>query len=307
MDEGKAISIEGLVKHYGQVPAVRGITFSIDKGEFFGLLGPNGAGKSTTINSITGLCIPTAGRVTVFGHDVTKEYRITRRIIGLSPQEGNLDRYFSIRQILAFQGGYFGLQRKEAETRADELLDFFGLADKRNQIYIKLSGGMKRRVLIAKAMVHKPSILILDEPTAGVDVELRKILWEHLRELNRNGTTILLTTHYIEEAEELCQRVAIINEGKVIALDNPRNLIEGLSEGFMTIKLQAPLNELPTEEGVETADGGRTLIVRGRDRSRLTNQLLKFLADKGIEISDIDVRRNNLEDVFVRLTGRRLH
>lgn len=308
--EVPAIAIENLVKVYGQTQALRGINLTIEKGEFFGLLGPNGAGKTTTINIITGLATPTSGMVKVLGYDVVADYRLTRKMIGLSPQEFNLDRYFSIRQLLVFQGGYFGLPKKEAEKRADELLELFGLTEKKDLIYLKLSGGLKRRVLIAKAFMHKPPILILDEPTAGIDVELRHQLWDYLRELNRRGVTILLTTHYIEEAEELCGRVAIINEGEIAALDTVPSLVNRLEDGFMTIKLIKPALELKAlfnSDKVEMVEGGRTIIIRGPDRSELSNQVLKVLFDNKMEIFDIDLRQGNLEDVFIRLTGRRIN
>lgn len=309
-EEVPAIAIENLVKLYGQTPALKGINLTIEKGEFFGLLGPNGAGKTTTMNIITGLARPTSGTVKVLGHDVLADYRLTRKMIGLSPQEYNLDRYFSIRQLLVFQGGYFGLPKKEAEKRADELLQLFGLTEKKDLIYLKLSGGLKRRVLIAKAFMHKPPVLILDEPTAGIDVELRHQLWDYLRELNRRGITILLTTHYIEEAEELCGRVAIINEGEIAALDTVPNLVSRLEDGFMAIKLLKPVPELKAlfkSEKVEMADGDRTIILRGPDRAELTNHVLKVLFDNKVEISDLDLRQGNLEDVFIRLTGRRIN
>lgn len=307
---GPALAIKDLVKFYGPLKALKGIDLTLDKGEVFGLLGPNGAGKSTTINIITGLAKATSGQVAVFGYDVVKDYRKSRQLIGLSPQEVNLDRYFSIRQSLIFQGGYYGLAKKQAEYRADELLELFGLFDKRDLIYLKLSGGLKRRVLIAKALIHSPPILILDEPTAGLDVELRHHLWRYLTELNQKGITILLTTHYIEEAQEMCGRVAIINEGRIVALDTVANLIESLEDGSMVIKLikpVAPLEKLLVGPEVELADGGCTIIVRGKERAKLASQVLKVLNDYQAEISEIDLRQGNLEDVFVKLTGRRIH
>ena len=307
---GPALAIKNLVKFYGPLKALKGIDLTLDKGEIFGLLGPNGAGKSTTINIITGLAKATSGQVAVFGYDVVKDYRKSRQLIGLSPQEVNLDRYFSIRQSLIFQGGYYGLPKKQAENRADELLELFGLFDKRDLIYLKLSGGLKRRVLIAKALIHSPPILILDEPTAGLDVELRHHLWRYLTELNQKGVTILLTTHYIEEAQELCGRVAIINEGRIVALDTVANLIASLEDGYMIIKLikpVAPLEKLLVGPEVELADGGCTIIVRGKERAKLASQVLTVLNDYQAEITEIDLRQGNLEDVFIKLTGRRIH
>jgi ABC-2 type transport system ATP-binding protein len=220
-----ALQIQNLVKRYGDFTAVDGISLEVPAGEFFGLLGPNGAGKTTTINSIVGLSRITSGSVRVFGLDVTTEWRASRRLVGLSPQEYNFDRYLSIRDILIYQAGYYGLHGKAVRDRADEMLERFGLASKSKLIYTKLSGGMKRRLTIARALMFEPKLLILDEPTAGVDVELRLELWAFLRELNRDGMTIILTTHYLEEAEELCSRIGIIEAGKLVALETTQKLI----------------------------------------------------------------------------------
>jgi ABC-2 type transport system ATP-binding protein len=220
-----ALQIQHLVKRYGDFTAVDGISLEVPAGEFFGLLGPNGAGKTTTINSIVGLSRITSGSVRVFGLDVTTEWRASRRLVGLSPQEYNFDRYLSIRDILIYQAGYYGLHGKPVRDRADEMLERFGLASKSKLIYTKLSGGMKRRLTIARALMFEPKLLLLDEPTAGVDVELRLELWAFLRELNRDGMTIILTTHYLEEAEELCSRIGIIEAGKLVALETTQKLI----------------------------------------------------------------------------------
>jgi ABC-2 type transport system ATP-binding protein len=220
-----ALHIDRLVKRYGDFTAVDGISFDVPEGEFCGLLGPNGAGKTTTINSIVGLSKITSGTIELFGLDVTNEWRATRRLVGLSPQEYNFDRYLSIRDILIYQAGYYGLHGKAIRERADEMLERFGLTSKAKQIYTRLSGGMKRRLTIARALMFEPRLLILDEPTAGVDVELRLELWSFLRELNRGGMTIILTTHYLEEAEELCSRIGIIEAGKLVALETTRKLV----------------------------------------------------------------------------------
>ena len=212
-----AIRVRGLTKSYGSVQALRGIDLSVPAGEFFGLLGPNGAGKSTLIHILTGLGSPTEGSAEVFGHDVVSDYRKTRRLIGIAPQEFNFDRFFTILDLLVYQGGYFGIPKRVARRRAEELLRRFGLWEKRGERIRSLSGGMKRRLLIAKAMVHDPPVLILDEPTAGVDVELRHELWEAWREANAAGKTIILTTHYLEEAAALCRSLAVIDLGKIIA------------------------------------------------------------------------------------------
>ncbi|MDP9106468.1 MAG: ABC transporter ATP-binding protein [Candidatus Eremiobacteraeota bacterium] len=220
-----ALKVDKLVKRYGDFTAVDGISFEVQEGEFFGLLGPNGAGKTTTINATVGLAKITSGSISLFGHDVERDWRTARRQVGLAPQEYNFDRYLNIRDVLIFQAGYYGIRGKAVNARADMLLERFDLASKAKQPYIRLSGGMKRRLTLARALIHEPKLVILDEPTAGVDVELRLELWSLLRELNTNGTTIILTTHYLEEAEELCDRIGIIQTGKLIALETTQQLI----------------------------------------------------------------------------------
>jgi ABC-2 type transport system ATP-binding protein len=220
-----ALQVDNLVKRYGDFTAVDGISFQVQEGEFFGLLGPNGAGKTTTINATVGLAKITSGTISLFGHDVERDWRTARRQVGLAPQEYNFDRYLNIRDVLIFHAGYYGIRGKAVQQRADMLLERFDLASKAKQVYTKLSGGMKRRLTLARALIHEPKLVILDEPTAGVDVELRLELWSLLRELNTNGTTIILTTHYLEEAEELCDRIGIIQTGKLIALETTQKLI----------------------------------------------------------------------------------
>jgi ABC-2 type transport system ATP-binding protein len=220
-----AIKIDGLVKHYGDFTAVDGISLEVEEGAFFGLLGPNGAGKTTTINATVGLAKITSGSISLFGHDVVTDWRAARRLVGLAPQEYNFDRYINIRDILIYQAGYYGLRGAAVRKRADDLLERFSLSSKAKQIYTRLSGGMKRRLTLARALIHQPRLLILDEPTAGVDVELRIELWAFLREMNAAGTTIVLTTHYLEEASELCERIGIIEAGKIVALEDTQKLI----------------------------------------------------------------------------------
>lgn len=220
-----ALQIEGLRKTYGGgLVALDGVSLNIKAGTFFGLLGPNGAGKTTLINSIVGLARPDSGRVKVFGKDAFSEYREARRMIGVSPQEINLDKFLTVEEILLYHAGYFGVPRNKAREQADELLERFALEGKRKQRVGTLSGGMKRRVLFARALMHYPRVLFLDEPTAGVDVELRHRLWGYIRELNQGGLTILLTTHYLEEAEELCDEIAIISGGQVAVQDSGTRL-----------------------------------------------------------------------------------
>jgi ABC-2 type transport system ATP-binding protein len=220
-----ALEIDGLVKRYGDFTAVDGISLTVDEGEFFGLLGPNGAGKTTTISAIVGLAQISAGSIRLFGHDVEHDWRAARRLVGLAPQEYNFDRYLNIRDVLIYQAGYYGLRGRAVHDRADELLERFELTSKAKDVFTRLSGGMKRRLTIARAMMHEPRLLILDEPTAGVDVELRLELWQFLRDLNRDGTSIILTTHYLEEAEELCRRIGIIEAGRLVALESTKQLV----------------------------------------------------------------------------------
>lgn len=222
-----AINISGLTKTYDELTAVDNLDLDIKQGEFFGFLGPNGAGKTTTINSIVGLVKFQKGTIKVHGHDVVKQFRKARMHIGLSPQEFNFDRYLNCKEILDYAAGYYGIPQKKANERSEQLLKQFSLWEKRKQGIDKLSGGMKRRLSLARAMIHEPKIIILDEPTAGLDVELRIELWDFLRDINKKGTTIFLTTHYLEEAEELCSRIAIINHGKIAKIEDKANLVKG--------------------------------------------------------------------------------
>jgi ABC-2 type transport system ATP-binding protein len=214
----KALHIEDLVKRYPTgVEALRGVSIDIKPGEFYGLLGPNGAGKSTLIHCTTGLAQPTGGEIQVFGHDAIRDYTEARQAVGLAPQELNLDWFLTVEETLDFHGGYFGMPKRERRERARELLEIFSLTDKRDERTRTLSGGMKRRLILARALMHRPRLLILDEPTAGVDIELRLELWHYVQRINQEGTTILLTTHYLEEAEQLCNKIAFINDGQIAA------------------------------------------------------------------------------------------
>ena len=303
--DSPAIEIRGLAKSYGDVRALEGIDLSIRRGQFFGLLGPNGAGKSTTIHILTGLVTFSEGSVRVLGKDVVREYRITRRGIGLAPQEFNFDRFFPVREILVLQAGYYGIPRREAGRRADELLDRFGLTSKAADKIWKLSGGMKRRLLIAKAMIHEPDILILDEPTAGVDVELRRALWIYLRKLNAEGKTILLTTHYIEEAEELCEEVAIIDRGRIIAQGSPEDLVQAGGERHLEIRLTDVPDGLP--EAVTSRDHfveGDRVVIRAPHPRRIVAEVLNGLYARDLKITEVRIKESSLEEVFVQLTGR---
>jgi ABC-2 type transport system ATP-binding protein len=222
-----ALKISHLHKKYDDLVAVKDISIEIQKGEFYGFLGQNGAGKSTTIHCITGLANPTSGTIEVFGHDNKTEYQKARRLIGLSQQDIHMDPYFTIDQALMYSAGYFGVPKEEAKKRTEKLLKQFGVWDKRDESYRKLSGGMKRKVEIAKALIHEPKILILDEPTAGLDVQTRRELWEYIKKRNKQGLTVILTTHYIEEAEEMCDRIGIIKKGELIVEKPTKELLKG--------------------------------------------------------------------------------
>lgn len=232
-----AIEIDHLVKRYGSFAAVDDISLRVGSGEFFGFLGRNGAGKTTTINAIVGLANKSAGTIRVFGYDTVAQWRRARRFIGLAPQEFNFDRYLSIRDVLIFAAGYYGLRGRAVADRADELLERFGLTSKSRVEYTKISGGQKRRLTLARALIHEPRLLILDEPTAGVDVEQRLELWELLRVLNAEGLTIFLTTHYLEEAEQLCRRIAIIRDGKIV-VESPTEQLIGSGERLQDVFLE---------------------------------------------------------------------
>jgi ABC-2 type transport system ATP-binding protein len=229
------------VKRYGNFTAVDGISLSVESGEFYGFLGPNGAGKTTTINAIVGLARTSSGSIRIFGYDNERQWREARRLIGLSPQEFNFDRYLSLRDVLIYAAGYYGLRGKQVEERADMLLERFGLTSHAHLEYTKISGGQKRRLSLARALMHEPKLLILDEPTAGVDVELRLALWDWLQKLNAEGLTIFLTTHYLEEAEELCRRIAIVRAGRIVA-EKPTEELVALGSSLQDVFLELTRN-----------------------------------------------------------------
>jgi ABC-2 type transport system ATP-binding protein len=300
-----AIETRDLVKDYGDTRALDGLSLTVPDGAFFGLLGPNGAGKTTFINILAGLVRKSGGEARVFGHDVESEYRAVRNAIGLSPQEFNVDRFFPIREVLAHKAGYHGIPRDEAAERADEALRTVGIYEKRDSRFDWLSGGMKRRFLLARAMVTDPDLLILDEPTAGVDVQLRRDLWRIVRELNENGTTILLTTHYIEEAEQLCDRVAIMNDGRKVEVAAPDELKgRGVDTITVTLREAGEVDLGGLRERLESASvEGDRVEVRSASGGTVVPELLNRLEAQGYEIVDLDIRRASLEDVFVDITG----
>ena len=300
-----AIDIKGLTKSYGKLKALNGVNISIKKGEFFGLLGPNGAGKTTTINILTGLVFKENGSAKVFGKDTIKDFRYTRSKIGIAAQEFSVDWFFPIEKLLFFQAGYYGIKPKDAKPLVDSLLNRLGLSSKRNSRLRQLSGGMKRRFQIAKALVHDPEILILDEPTAGVDVELRRDLWKYLQDLHSRGKTILLTTHYIEEAELLCENVAIIDNGKILKMGAPKELTRELGEAGITVVLENlnGLNKKDLENYKYTSDKNR-LHFSVKDPDEELPKIIRVLSNAGLHIQKIESNKSSLEDVFLNLTGK---
>ena len=300
-----AIEINGLTKSYDDVHALNGVNIKIERGEFFGLLGPNGAGKTTTINILTGLVFHDKGSTKVFGRDTVKDYRYTRSKIGIAAQEFSVDWFFPIEKLLYYQAGYYGIKKKEAEPMINDLLERLGLSKKRNARLRQLSGGMKRRFQLAKALVHDPDIIILDEPTAGVDVELRRYLWQYLKDLHKAGKTILLTTHYIEEAELLCENVAIIDEGKILKEGNPKILTQELGTAGITINISDANTQLEQylSDFQYTMDDNR-LHFSVKNPDRALPRIIKSLSDAQIHINSIESNRSSLEDVFLDLTGK---
>ena len=300
-----AIEISGLTKSYGEVHALKGVDISINKGEFFGLLGPNGAGKTTTINILTGLVFRDNGTTKVFGKDTVKDFRFTRSKIGIAAQEFSVDWFFPIEKLLYFQAGYYGITEKEAKPNVDDLLGRLGLSHKKESRLRQLSGGMKRRFQLAKALVHDPEIIILDEPTAGVDVELRRDLWQYLRDLHSDGKTILLTTHYIEEAELLCENVAIIDEGEILKEGTPKTLTRDLGTAGITIQLGNTSDNLTSQlsEYTYTIEENR-LHFTLKDPDIEMPRIIQRLTKANVHIQSIKSTRSSLEDVFLSLTGK---
>ncbi len=300
-----AIEIVEVQKRFGNVHALKGVSFAIKRGEFFGLLGPNGAGKSTLINIIAGLTRGDGGHVSVLGRDVTRDYRLTRRCLGVVPQELVFDPFFTVREVLRIQAGYFGLGRKN-DAWIDELLHTLGLTNKANANMRALSGGMKRRVLIAQALVHKPEVVVLDEPTAGVDIGLRKALWLFIQRLHHEGHTIVLTTHYLEEAEALCERIAILNHGNVVALDSMQGLLrKGIGMTVhVIVTVEEPVPLLPPELQVMlvSKQGGQLQFKLDRGVESIV-EFLDRLRHTDIAITDLRTEEPDLEDVFLELTG----
>jgi ABC-2 type transport system ATP-binding protein len=295
-----AIEIREVHKRFGSLHALRGVDLRVEQGEFFALLGPNGAGKTTLINILAGLSRATQGYSRVMGHDVVADYRNARRSLGVVPQELVYDAFFTVREMLRFQSGYFGLRKNDAWI--DELLHNLGLTDKADIYTRLLSGGMKRRVLVAQALVHKPPVIVLDEPTAGVDVELRQNLWEFIRRLNRDGHTIVLTTHYLEEAETLCSRIAMLKQGQVIALDTTHNLLNAHAATQVRIRLNP--NRLPDAlRPLLVAEEAGCFRLALKDYSGLEG-VLASLREANVAVDELEVSKPDLEEVFLQIMGR---
>ena len=294
-----AVSFNHISKEYavtrGKLRALDDVSFSIERGEFFGLLGPNGAGKTTLISVLAGLTRATAGSATVMGHDVLTDYAAARKSLGIVPQELVFDPFFSVRETLRIQSGYFGVRNNDAWI--DEVLAELGLADRADANMRQLSGGMKRRVLVAQALVHRPPVIVLDEPTAGVDVELRQTLWRFVSRLNHEGHTVLLTTHYLEEAEALCSRIGMLKLGKLVALDKTAALLAGRASTMLRFKTD---QALPPDLAAEARVTGRVVQVKVRDAAAVEDALAR-LRGAGVQVEDLEIGRADLEDVFLEI------
>ncbi|MDZ7891288.1 MAG: ABC transporter ATP-binding protein [Rhodoferax sp.] len=301
-----AISFQSISKTYPSPKGPKGTTFkavdnvslNIEEGEFFGLLGPNGAGKTTLISMLAGLSRPTSGHVQVLGSDVQTDYADARRKLGVVPQELVFDPFFNVREMLRIQSGYFGLRNNDAWV--DELLEGLGLADKANANMRQLSGGMKRRVLVAQALVHKPPVIVLDEPTAGVDVELRQTLWQFVANLNKQGSTVLLTTHYLEEAEALCGRIAMLKTGRIVALDKTSDLLKAASSNVLRFKTA---DALPAELAARARITGRIVQLPANNALEIENYLAA-VRQAGVAVEDVEIRKADLEDVFLDIMNK---
>jgi ABC-2 type transport system ATP-binding protein len=303
-----AVAVRQLTKTYrasgktGPKLALKGIDLEIPRGSLFGLLGPNGAGKSTLINILAGLVIKSSGAVSIWDIDIDRDPRGARAAIGVVPQELTMDPFFTPREMLDLQAGLYGVPRSQRLT--DRLLAAVGLTDKADAYSRTLSGGMRRRLMVAKAMVHSPPVLVLDEPTAGVDVELRQLLWAHVRELNRAGTTVLLTTHYLEEAQQLCDRIAIINHGEVVACDRTETLLQRLDQKEMVLTLDRDLAAVPEALGSFRAElrDRRHLVVHYQPSATRVGELLTAISHAGLSVVDMSTVESDLEDLFLELT-----
>ena len=298
----KAIVFNKVKKNFGKLEALKGIDLAIEEGEFFALLGPNGAGKSTLINILAGLAKPSSGSIKVMGYDVIQDYQNARRSLGIVPQELVFDPFFNVREMLRFQAGYFGKGR-ENDDWIDEVIEGLDLQDKANTNMRMLSGGMKRRALIAQALVHKPPVIVLDEPTAGVDVELRKKLWQFIKKLNQKGHTIVLTTHYLEEAETLCSRVAMMDQGKIVALDKTKNLLKRFSAKNLNLRLDLKDKKIPASIQKLMKNIDHHSISFLIEEIAEVEFIISELKKSKIKILDMELTNSDLENVFLKLTG----
>lgn len=301
----KALSIQHLSKVYDNgFNALDGINLDVEQGDFFALLGPNGAGKSTTIGIITSLVTKTSGNVSVFGIDLDTDAEQAKTYLGLVPQEFNFNGFEQVKNILISQAGYYGMPVHEAEPRADELLKKLGLWEKRSTPSRALSGGMKRRLMIARALVHRPKLLILDEPTAGVDIELRRSMWQFLQEINAQGTTIILTTHYLEEAENLCRNIAIIDQGKIVENTDMKSLLNRLDKEVFILDLKSPLTTELKINDIEITQIDSTTLEVEIKKDKVLNDLFTTLTEQGISVTSMKNKANRLEELFLSLVEK---
>ena len=301
----QALEVRGLIKQYRNgVQALKGIDLGVDEGDFFALLGPNGAGKSTLIGICTSLVTKTAGTVSVFGHDMDRELEAAKACIGVVPQEFNLNQFETPLTIVVNQAGFYGIPRKQAINRAEEVLTELSLWDKRNKMARTLSGGMKRRLMIARALVHSPRLLILDEPTAGVDIEIRRSMWDFLRNLNQQGTTIILTTHYLEEAESLCRNIAIIDQGRIAEADRMDRLLRKLHAETFILSMQEEISTVPRLDGYELRRIDQHTLEVDISKDRDLNGLFAKLSADGLHVLSMRNKVNRLEEIFMRLVDR---
>ena len=301
----KALSIKNLHKTYKNgFQALKGIDLEVESGDFFALLGPNGAGKSTTIGIITGLVTKSGGSVCIYGHDIDHEIEAAKTHIGLVPQEINFSQFEPVIDIVVNQAGYYGLERTLAKQRAEKYLKALGLWEKRNDRSRTLSGGMKRRLMIARALVHEPKLLVLDEPTAGVDIELRRSMWEFLRATNLDGTTIILTTHYLEEAERLCRKIAIIDRGEIIENTSMKRLLAQLNLETFVLDVRQHLTEPPPVNGYPLRLVDETTLEVDVSKALGINELFRGLSERGIEVVSMRNKANRLEELFIRLLDK---
>ncbi len=304
-----ALVLKQLTKTYKNgFSALKGINLTVPEGEFYALLGPNGAGKSTTISIISSLTKPTSGQVSIFGHDLSVEPSKAKQCLGLVPQEFNFGQFEKVFDILVTQAGYYGVAKKEAQVRAEKYLNLLGLWDKRDVPSRMLSGGMKRRLMIARAMIHEPKLLILDEPTAGVDIELRRSMWEFLTDINKQGTSIILTTHYLEEAEMLCRRIAIIDQGVIKEDTDIKSLLSKLSVETFILDLKQPLEHLPdfNIKGVVFRRVDSQTLQVSIDKGLALNDVFALLSSQNIEILSMRTRSNRLEELFIDMVEKNL-